>query len=73
MSNLERILEEAKSLSPHDRERLVELLRRHLFSDGDNDAAIGARGLTELTESTRNEDWSDLYPATIRERSRKQS
>lgn len=65
MTKLERILEEAKSLTPHDRERLVELLRRHLFADGDTDAAIGARGLTELTESTRNEDWSEFYPAIL--------
>ena len=66
MTKLERILEEAKSLTPEDRERLLELLRKHLPADGDDEIAIGARGLASWADSTRDEDWSEFYPAKIR-------
>jgi hypothetical protein len=65
MTKLERILEEVKSLTPPDRERLLELLQGDPSVEGGVVPSLGARGLASWTESTRNEDWSEFYPAIL--------
>jgi len=66
MTTLEKILEQAKDLSPIEIESLLRELSAHALSQpGDDDASVGKRGLSAWTESTRNEDWSAFYPDSL--------
>lgn len=67
MTKLESILEQAKSLSPLELEELVHTLSTFAFNgSGEDDEAIGHRGLAALTESTKGDDWSVFYPDELR-------
>ena len=67
MTRLEAILEQAKGLSPVEREQLLHRLSAKAFGDSvDDEAAVGKRGLVAWTESTQGEDWSMFYPDTLR-------
>lgn len=67
MTKLESILEQAKRLSPPELEELMKALSSFLFDgSGEDDAAVGRRGLIALTESTKDEDWSMYYPDELR-------
>jgi hypothetical protein len=64
MADIDSIREQARSLPPADRSRLARLL-----SEEDRDEiGAGERGLAALTESTGGEDWSEFYPASLREK-----
>jgi hypothetical protein len=68
MTKVEVILEQARGLSPAEREQLVRLLAAQAYSEGaDDEAAVGKRGLAAWTESTRGEDWSMFYPQALRD------
>jgi hypothetical protein len=74
MTKLEAILEQANGLSSVQREQLVRLLSAEAFSQGgDDEAAVGKRGLATWTESTQDEDWSMYYPDTLRNGGRARS
>jgi len=69
VETLDSILARARSLSLADRLRLAEALfeeaKTRTKSDEDD---VGMRGLASWTESTRNEDWSQFYSDTLRQR-----
>lgn len=68
MTKIEVILEQARGLSPAEREQLVRLLAAQTFSEGtDDEAAVGNRGLAAWRDSTRGEDWSMFYPQALRD------
>jgi hypothetical protein len=73
MTRLESILEEAKLLSPSEREKLMAALAEQAAADAESDAAVAQRGLAYLTESTRSEDWSEFYPDRLRRKARGES
>jgi len=67
MTKLETILEQAKGLSPVQREQLVRLLSAQAFGQpSDDEAAAGQRGLAAWTAATQGEDWSMFYPEALR-------
>ena len=67
MTHLDTILAEAKRLSATDQAKLVEEILQSLRSDPDGEEVlVGQRGLVNLTESMRNEDWSAFYPKSLR-------
>lgn len=66
MTKLERILNEARTLTPAELTQLLDKLRREtLCVPADVDDA-GERGLLAWTDSTRDEDWSAYYPPALR-------
>ncbi len=67
MTRLEAILNEARGLTADELAELLAKLRQEQpsFSDNDDDSA-GQRGLAAWTESAGGEDWSEFYPASLR-------
>ena len=66
MVTLASILEQVNSLPPSDRTKLARLLFEQLEAEAEaEEMAVGQRGLTALTESTRGEDWAQYYPDTL--------
>ena len=61
------ILKDASSLSVDERRRLIELLCRQLDNGDETERAVGRRGLSAWTDSTRDEGWSAFYPAELRD------
>lgn len=65
MTKVESILRQAESLTEGEfNELLAALLERSSTPDAD-DLLTGARGLHNLTESTRDDDWSAFYPPDL--------
>jgi hypothetical protein len=68
MTKLESILRDARRLPPEELARLLSAL----MESGDSQEAVeetlaGQRGLANWTESTRQEDWSEFYPDSLRD------
>jgi hypothetical protein len=66
MTSFDSILKQVRDLPLEERVRLAQ----HLLKDAEAEeqANIGERGLTALTNSTQHEDWSQFYPSGLRNR-----
>lgn len=66
MVSIDSILHAARQLDLSDRLRLAQMLFEEADSECRRDeVTAGERGLTSLTESTRDEDWSEFYPPDL--------
>lgn len=69
MANFDSIFDDARALPPEDRIRLARMLMPEGAARNDADEiGVGERGLAAWTDSTRNEDWSEFYPTSLRKR-----
>ena len=67
MTKLQAILREVRSLSDSERAELLALLAKELAADaGSEHDALGRRGLAAWSELSRDEDWSEFYPDSLR-------
>jgi len=64
MADVDSIRNQASLLPPSERARLTKLL----VEEDQDETGVGLRGLAALTESSRGEDWSEFYPASLREK-----
>ena len=70
MTRVQEILQTTETLTEEERKALISGLLEQQLSFRADDLAVGQWGLAALTESTRNEDWSDDYPEEFRELAR---
>ena len=67
MTQLESILKGIDALSDDERaEILAKLLQIATPEPEADEIAAGQRGLASWTQSTRNESWTEFYPAELR-------
>jgi hypothetical protein len=68
MTRLEAILNDARGLSADELAKLLAalLLEQSPSSAEGDERLTGERGLAAWTESMRGEDWSEFYPASLR-------
>ncbi len=67
MTRIETILQAVRKLSAEERAELVQRLSEPEMSPvtDQEDLEMAQRGLHLLTESTRDDDWSALYPESL--------
>jgi hypothetical protein len=69
MDPVDSIMSQIQQLTPGEFSRLfARMKQRHESVVEAEDAAVTARGLAALTESTKHEDWSRHYPPELKNR-----
>ncbi len=69
MKDFDAILQQTRSLSLADRLQLARVLFEEAKAEAQADEIdAGVKGLAAWTESTGDEDWSEFYPATLRQK-----
>jgi len=67
MTKLQELVQRTSELTPEERAELLSMLLAQSHCDMTvEEAAAGQRGLAAWTESVAQDDWSALYPESLR-------